>query len=125
MDESENTVSIRDEAGRFGPGNPGKPKGSKHKIAESFLSDLQALWKESGADILEKAMTEKPMEFAKMVAGLVPRDLVVRHALEDEMTDDELADTIAALAAVAERLRKGGTGAGALDAIAADTTRPQ
>lgn len=114
---------------RFKPGqsgNPdGRPKGSKNKIAEDFLTDLQALWKEEGPAILKEARDDKPMEFAKMVAGLVPRDLVVRHALEDEMTDDELADTIAALAAVAERLRKGGTGAGALDEITPGTHRPQ
>lgn len=97
-------------------GNPsGRPKGSRSKLGEQFLTDLQALWADEGAAVLKEARDEKPMEFAKMVAGILPKELLVRHAPEDEMTDDELADTIAALAAVAERLRTGRGGIASAD----------
>ena len=104
------------ETGRFKPGNTGcgggRPKGARNKLAGQFLDDLQALWQEEGADVLREARAEKPMEFAKMVASILPRELLVRRAPEDDMTDDELADAIDQLATLAARLRDGDAGAG-------------
>ena len=91
--------------GTFAAGNPGRPKGSRNKLGEQFLSDLQALWETDGADVLREARTEKPMEFAKMIAGILPKELLVRKAPEDEMTDDELADAIENLSNLASQLR--------------------
>ena len=54
-------------------GNPkGRPKGSRNKLSESFLKDCRAAWKENGKDALAKMAAERPGDFAKMVAGLVP-----------------------------------------------------
>lgn len=72
--------------------------------------DLQELWADEGKACLKEAREQKPMEFAKMIAGILPRELLVRTAPESEMTDDELADAIEALSRVADRLRDGGTG---------------
>lgn len=95
--------------GRFLTGNNGggRPKGSRNKLGEQFLSDLQELWAEEGADVLKEARDDRPMEFAKMVAGILPKELLVRKAPEEDMTDDELADTLDALRDVARRLRGG------------------
>jgi hypothetical protein len=94
--------------GRFVSGNigGGRPKGSRNKLGEQFLEDLQSLWVKEGATCLKEARDEKPMEFAKMVAGLLPKELLVRRAPEEDMTDDEFEDTIAALAGLASQLRE-------------------
>lgn len=115
------------ETGRFVSGNigGGRPKGSRNKLGEQFLADLQQLWAEEGEACLKEARTEKPMEFAKMVASLLPKELLVRREVEDDLTDDELADAIVALAAVAERLRSGRSDAGSLAKISPTTSRPQ
>lgn len=89
-------------------GGPGRRKGSRNKLGEQFLSDLQADWSEHGADTLIKAREEKPMEYAKMVAGLLPKELLVRTAPEDDMTDDELADTLEHLERLAAHIRASG-----------------
>lgn len=95
-------------------GNPnGRPKGSRNKLGEQFLSDLQNLWEEKGMETLEVAREEKPMEFAKMIAGILPKELLVRKAPEDEMTDDELADAIERLSDLATDLRASRSSAGA------------
>jgi hypothetical protein len=59
-------------------GNPsGRPKGSRNKLAEEFLSDLLASWREKGKTALAAAADEKPAEYARMVAGLLPKDVNV------------------------------------------------
>ena len=49
---------MRDKRGRYLPGesgNPnGRPKGSKHELGESFLSDLAAHWREHGQEAIER-----------------------------------------------------------------------
>jgi hypothetical protein len=103
MDSDEHNGPARNDKGHFLPGHGmGRPKGSRNKLGEQFLSDLQKLWEQEGADVLKEARQEKPMEFAKMVAGLLPKELLVRTAPEQEMTDDELAETIDRLRAIAD-----------------------
>ena len=76
-------------------GNPkGRPKGSRNKLGDNFLKDLQALWADEGEKVLKEARAEKPMEFAKMVARLLPKELLVRTSPLEEMTDDELSDKL-------------------------------
>ncbi len=92
-------------------GNPaGRPKGSRNKLGEKFLDDLQALWSEEGADVLKEARKEKPMEFAKMVAGLLPSELLIRKQPLSDMTEAEIDERLDAL----ERF--------ILDARSSDTT---
>jgi hypothetical protein len=58
-------------------GNPlGRPKGSKNKISEKFLENLYENWERQGANALDKAAENEPMQYVKMVASLVPRELM-------------------------------------------------
>ncbi len=85
-------------------GNPGgRAKGARNRLGEAFLDDVRALWATDGPAVLREARAERPMDFARMVAGLLPKELLVRTAPEDEMTDAELADALDALRAVARR----------------------
>lgn len=85
----------------FQPGQSGNPrgreKGSRNKLSDDFLQDLYTVWKESGLDVLKRAAENKPTEFAKMVAGLLPKEITVKNELS-EFTDDQLA-ALGALAA--------------------------
>ena len=92
-------------------GNPnGRPKGARNKLADAFISDLHALWETDGVAVLSEARADKPMEFAKMVAGLLPKEHLVRSAPTDEMTDEELADRLEVIEAFI--LDSGGSGGG-------------
>ena len=72
-------------------GNPaGRPKGSRHKINEDFLRDLQALWEEHGYDILEETVAKKPEVIVKAMVALLPKQVELAKPL-DEMTDEQLA----------------------------------
>jgi hypothetical protein len=99
-----------DFATRFQPGNPGRPKGAKHKLTEDFLKDVQAAWSESGKAAIVSMIAEKPGDFVKMVAGLVPKDLNLNLNDASEMTDDELAERVRTLASQLAPFLPGGTG---------------
>src|SRR5262249_6214268 len=56
-----NIVAIRDEHGRYLkgiPGGPGRPVGSRNKLSQDFLGDLQVDWDQHGPEILQ-IMREK------------------------------------------------------------------
>lgn len=79
----------------FKPGNPGRPKGSRNAIAESFLSALHADFQAHGVKAIADARAESPLGYVKMVAGLLPQKLEVSH-LASAVSDDELLSIIQA-----------------------------
>lgn len=89
----------RDEHGRFivPPKSPGRPKGARNKLGEAFLSDLYANWQDHGADTIETVRTEKPDQYLKVVASILPKELNVKVSELDELTDDQLARQLASV----------------------------
>ena len=69
------------QTGRFLPGNSGfggRPKGSKNKLAETFIDDVYADWQEHGPQVLETVRRENPSVYLRCVAGLIPAQLQVQ-----------------------------------------------
>jgi hypothetical protein len=82
--------------GRFVSGNsggPGRPKGSRNRLGEEFLSDLYADWTEHGASVIAEVRERNPVAYLRTVAGLLPRQVGITTVREDvrAMTDEELA----------------------------------
>jgi hypothetical protein len=113
----------RDERGRFvvPPLSPGRPKGARGKLGEAFLEDLLANWELNGAQTIETVRTEKPDQYLKVVASILPKELNVKVNELDDLTDDQLARQYAA---IAESLVAAGLslGAGASATISAEQT---
>lgn len=62
-------------------GNPaGRPKGARSKLSESFLSDALDAWGRNGKVALEAMATDKPGDFAKMIAGIIPKEVDMEHS---------------------------------------------
>ncbi len=60
-------------------GNPaGRPKGSRNKLAEGFLSDAYQQWQQHGPKALETMATSEPAKFCQMVANLLPKEAVLQ-----------------------------------------------
>lgn len=71
-------------------GNPtGRPKGSKHKLSELFLADLQKWHAKHGMKAIEKVGREKPAELLKIIASIVPKqlDLDIQHGIQFQPID--------------------------------------
>lgn len=94
------------DSGRFLPGNnggPGRPKGSRNKLGEAFIQDMYEAWKTQGSAVIQQVIADKPDAFMRCVAGILPKEFVIKDELA-EMDDEEL-DAI--LATAREALRAG------------------
>jgi hypothetical protein len=59
-------------------GNPaGRPPGAKNKIADKFITALTADFEQHGETVIERVRAEKPDTYLKIVADLVPKDMIV------------------------------------------------
>jgi hypothetical protein len=69
----------RKQDGTFAPGvsgNPaGRPRGSRNKLAEDFFRALAEDFATHGAAAIISMRDEKPNEYAKMVAGLMTKEV--------------------------------------------------
>lgn len=91
-------------------GNPkGRPQNAKQKLSDSFLADMLTAWEARGKEAIEKVINERPHEFIKAVAAIVPKDINVKTSTVQELSDDEL---IAALAALRSAVALAGAGSG-------------
>ena len=76
-------------------GNPhGRPKGSRNRLGEQFLEALAEDFAEHGPTAIVACRAEKPTEYVKVVASLLPKELLVRKDPVDELSDQEIADAL-------------------------------
>jgi hypothetical protein len=103
----------RDEHGRFivPPVSPGRPKGARNKLGEAFIEAMHDSFNEHGPETIETVRTEKPDQYLKVIASLIPSEH--RITINDqfsEMSDDELAQRVRSLTATLAPFLDRGTG---------------
>lgn len=76
-------------------GNPaGRPKGARSKLGEAFLDAMLADFEQHGSDVIERVRDEKPEQYLRVVASLLPRDLNVTQDKYEHLSDAELVERI-------------------------------
>lgn len=76
-------------------GNPtGRPKGSRNKLGEAFLEALHEDFTKHGVAAIETVRSEKPDQYLKVIASILPKELNVNVNDTDAMTDDELIERV-------------------------------
>jgi hypothetical protein len=90
-------VSYSDPKGRFikGWNGDGRKLGSRHKIAEDFLTDFHAVWQEHGLQALRKTTLFETAKFCAIAADLIRNDLVDLRAT-DNLRDCQSVEEILA-----------------------------
>lgn len=82
-------------------GNPsGRPKGSRSKFSEAFLTDFCSDWETHGAAAIVTMREERPHEYVKVAASLLPKELKIETT--SDLTDEQLDARIRQLASVLE-----------------------
>lgn len=103
-------------------GNPaGRPKGARNKLGEAFIEALHKDFHEHGVEAIQKTRNEKPDQYLKVIASLLPKDVNLNITDDtSEMSDGELAERIQRLTAAVAPFLPRGTG----DATEATGTSP-
>jgi hypothetical protein len=86
----------------FQPGNsggPGRPRGSRNKLSESFLDALYKDFQSSGIEAIIAARAESPLGYVRMIASLMPQKLELDRPLA--LSDNDLLQIVQAADAAA------------------------
>lgn len=70
----------RNERGQFlkdGIGGPGRTRGSRNQLSESFIEDFRTVWAESGIGAIRTMAADDPVAFVKTAASLLPKDFAL------------------------------------------------
>jgi hypothetical protein len=94
------------------PVSTGRPKGARNRLTTQFFQDMLKDWEMHGAVALANFRADRPHEYVKMVAGLVPRHLNVKVNELDELSDEQINHQFNLLVA---QLAAGAADAGAGD----------
>jgi hypothetical protein len=89
-------MTERESTGRWRAGysgNPaGRPKGSRNKLGEEFIAALYADFMANGEAAIERVRLEKPDQYLRVIAAIVPKELAISANPLDDATDSELAE---------------------------------
>lgn len=109
---TDNTVEERtntDKPWLFKPGLPsanprGRPKGSRNRLSENFISAMSDDFDQHGVSVIEAVRTEKPAEYLKIIAAIVPKEFTVNTVTLEDMSDDELIERLDQVRSIAASL---------------------
>jgi hypothetical protein len=74
-------IATRDANGRFLTGNNGggRPKGAKNRLSDVLLSIVVDDFIEHGAEAIAQLRQKDPATYLRLVASLVPRELILQR----------------------------------------------
>jgi len=84
----------RDDKGRFLSGNNGggRRKGARNKLTETFLEVVAKDFSKHGAQALSRLREDDPATYLKIIAILVPRELISKYENAPDIAYEELSD---------------------------------
>src|SRR5262249_25018926 len=81
------------------PKTGGRARGAKNRLSHAFLTTLAEDFEQHGVEALKIARVEKPVEYIRIVAGLMPKELEIMGSRLSDLSDEELDVFIAKLRA--------------------------
>ena len=81
------------------PKTGGRAKGAKNRLSHAFLTALAEDFEHHGVEALKIARIEKPVEYIRIVVGLMPKEFEIIDSRLTDLSDEELDVFIAKLRA--------------------------
>jgi hypothetical protein len=78
----------------FQPGQGGRRKGARHRISTALLETIAKDFAAHGEEVVKITRIEKPVEYLRIVASLLPRELEITVGPLQEISDHELETLI-------------------------------
>jgi hypothetical protein len=72
------------------PKSGGRRKGTRDRISTALLEAIAADFEEHGAEAVKIARIERPVEYLRVVASLLPREFEITDNRLTDITDEEL-----------------------------------
>src|SRR5262249_23347862 len=72
------------------PGKGGRRKGSRDRISTALLEAIAKDFEEFGEEAVKIARVEKPVEYLRIVASLLPKEFEIVDSRLHDITDEEL-----------------------------------
>jgi hypothetical protein len=89
--------------GRFLPGNGGRPQGSRNKLQGRFLDALASDFEVEGEAVIRFVRSDKPVDYLKIIASVLPKELLMPDSPMDGVSDEDLAEAIAIYRAMKQK----------------------
>src|SRR5262245_21939164 len=74
----------------------GRVKGSRNRLAYGFVEALQRDFEEHGEAVIRIVRVERPAEYLKVIASILPKELEISDSRLKELSDEQL-DALLAL----------------------------
>jgi hypothetical protein len=74
----------------FKPGQGGRVKGARNRLSMAFVEALAKEFDEFGAEAIRVARIERPIEFVKIIASIMPKEFEIVDNRLAAITDEEL-----------------------------------
>jgi hypothetical protein len=77
-------------------GGPGRPRGSRNRLCEKFIGDLQEDWEKHGARVIENVRRNDPSAYLRIVALMVRpvHHVEVEQDPMRDLSDEELVEIV-------------------------------
>ena len=72
------------------PKTGGRAKGAKNRLSHAFLTALAEDFEQHGVEALKIARIEKPVEYIRIVAGLMPKEFEIMDSRLADLSEEEL-----------------------------------
>ena len=71
---------------------------ARDELGDAFIADFLADWQQHGPDVIGRLRAEKPADYVRIAAAILPKERNPRPDPIDELTDAELFERIASVA---------------------------
>src|SRR5258708_1338150 len=89
-----------------GTSSRGRMKGSRNRLHGAFVAALEDDFREYGPKTIVTVRKERPAEYLKIVAAVLPKEFILEDGRLESMGDEELEQYLAEI----RRLRAAGPG---------------